>query len=450
MKTKKVDFLIRYEHKVRDLESIMLIRAELERRGYSVAFICNYEYNPQVRYQPKVLVSPAIYSDANLIGDFQNYGLLQKIVNLLWEQLIGIKDEESPNCSHNVVGTGQKAITLCWGEQTQNRIVASGVPSKNAIVVGQLNLDLLKEPFNKTLLSKEELAERYNLDGSKKWLLFVSSFAYSELDPIQIAGYIKDFGEEDLNYMINLSNKSRSEILKWFEIALQKYPESIIIYRPHPDEARKSQVLKDMEAKYPNFRVISELALKHWMNASDKVYNWYSTGLVDAKVLNKPIRLLRPCHIDRDFDYRIYLDAKKITTKNEFLADFVNFEKQNILDEDLFNSYYYIPKHFTYMKVCDILEDMLKTNKYDINYSLNEYIKFGSVIVKAKFIKCLKPFLPIMQMLPVLKGMVKKRLDKRDIVINTLKQGYDKNVATEQDIQEIYQRVKPIIYGPKV
>lgn len=55
-----------------------------------------------------------------------------------------------------------------------------------------------------------------------------------------------------------------------------------------------------------------------------------------------------------------------------------------------------------------------------------------------------------MQMLPVLKGMVKKRLDKRDIVINTLKQGYDKNVATEQDIQEIYQRVKPIIYGPKV
>ena len=102
------------------------------------------------------------------------------------------------------------------------------------------------------------------------------------------------------------------------------------------------------------------------------------------------------------------------------------------------------------MKVCDILEDMLKTNKYDINYSLNEYIKFGSVIVKAKFIKCLKPFLPIMQMLPVLKGMVKKRLDKRDIVINTLKQGYDKNVATEQDIQEIYQRVKPIIYGSKV
>ena len=52
MKTKKVDFLIRYEHKVRDLESIMLIRTELERRGYSVAFICNYEYNPQVRYQP--------------------------------------------------------------------------------------------------------------------------------------------------------------------------------------------------------------------------------------------------------------------------------------------------------------------------------------------------------------------------------------------------------------
>ena len=74
MKTKKVDFLIRYEHKVRDLESIMLIRTELERRGYSVAFMCNYEYDRQDRYQDKVLVSPAIYSEANLIGDFKNHG----------------------------------------------------------------------------------------------------------------------------------------------------------------------------------------------------------------------------------------------------------------------------------------------------------------------------------------------------------------------------------------
>lgn len=446
MKKRKVDFLIRYEHKVRDLESIMLLKIELEQRGYSVAFICNYEYNPQIRYQPKVLISPAIYNDDNLIGDIKNYGMLKKIANLLSEQLIGIKDEESTNCSHNVIGTGQKVITLCWGKQSQNRIILGGVPPKNAIIVGQLNLDLLKIPFNKTLINKKDLAVRHHLDYSKKWLLFISSFAYSELDPIQTAGYLKDIGGDDLNYMINISNNSRTEILKWFESALQKYPEIIIIYRPHPDEARKSYVLKEMEEKYTNFRVISELALKHWMNASEKIYNWYSTGLVDAIVLDKPFRLLRPCHIDDAFDYRIYKDAKKITSEHDFLADFNNFEKQTILNETLFSSYYYIPKHFTYIKICDILEDMLKTNKYDICYSLNEYAKFGFVIFKTKIFKYLKIFVPIIKMIPELNSKIIQRKHKHDIVINTLKQGYDKNVATLKDIEEVESRLKPLIY----
>ena len=40
----KVDIVIRYEHKVRELESIMLLKIEMERRGYSVAFVANYDY----------------------------------------------------------------------------------------------------------------------------------------------------------------------------------------------------------------------------------------------------------------------------------------------------------------------------------------------------------------------------------------------------------------------
>lgn len=450
MQTKKVDFLIRYEHKVRDLESIMLLRTELERRGYSVAFVCNYEYELKIKYHPKVLVSPAIYNDGNLFGDIKNYGIIRKIANLLWEQLIGVKDEESTSCSHNVIGTGQKAITLCWGQQTQDRIVRGGVPKKNAVIVGQLNLDLLKAPFSDTLISKENLAVRYNIDSTKKWLFFISSFAYSELDPIQKAGYLHDIGEKDLNYMIDISNNSRREILKWFEEALQMYPDRIIIYRPHPDEANKSRVLKEMEAKYPNFRVISELALKHWLNASDKVYNWYSTGLVDAKVLDKPFRMLRPYTIDRDFDYRIYLDAKKITNRQEFLDDFDSLEKLKVLNEKTFNYYYYIPKHYTYLGVCDILEDILNTNKYDIHYSLNEYVKFGKVIIKAKILSFLKPLLPLFRIIPILKGKVQERENKRNVIVETLKHGYEKNVATEADIQEIYKRIKPIVYGQKI
>ena len=35
----KVDFLIRFEHKIRELESVMLLK--LERRGYTVELVCN-------------------------------------------------------------------------------------------------------------------------------------------------------------------------------------------------------------------------------------------------------------------------------------------------------------------------------------------------------------------------------------------------------------------------
>lgn len=452
MKRQKVDFLIRYEHKVRELESIMLIRTELERRGYTVAFVCNYEIfdAEQTHYDPTVVVSPAIYGDDNIIGEIVKYRFNRKFANLLWEQLIGVVDEEDPHCTHNVTGTGQKAITFCWGKQTHDRIVRGGVPAEKAKIVGQLNLDLLRPAFRNTLLSKAELARRFNLDIDKRWMLFISSFAYCELDSIQQRLVIEALGEDYVKQFTQLSHNSRDEILRWFEAALTNHPNDIIIYRPHPDEARKSQVLKDMEAKYPNFRVISDLALKHWMNASDKVYNWYSTGLVDVTVLGKPFRLLRPCHIDRRFDYRIYLDAEKITTQEDFLNDYDDMTCRKVLNDEVFNSYYYIPKTFTYMEVCDILENMYKTDKYDMHFSFADYLKFAKVIIGELKGKIAKPMIPILIHIPGFDGKLRARMEGRKTYAETIRSGRDKNVATEQDIREVYDRIKPVIYGQQV
>lgn len=446
MKRKTVDFIIRYEHKVRELETIMLIRAELERRGFTVAFEANYEYKQVELYDPKVLVIPSLYSDENIAGDIAKYGLKKKIANLLWEQLIGQLDEDSPNCSHNVRGIGQKAITFCWGQQTKDRIVRGGVPEANAKVVGQLNTDLLRPPFSKSLLSKEELAQRYNLDVNKKWVFFISSFAYCELDELQKSLIYKEFGQEKLDYMVNLSNKSRDIILKWFEKVLNQNPDDIIIYRPHPDEARKSQVLKDLEKKYSNFRVISELALKHWINVSDKIYNWYSTGLIDVVVLNKPYRIIRPVKISKEEDYKIYYNAKHITTEEEFLIDYHNYDCKEILDKDLFNSYYYMPKGYVYEEVCNILQDMVETDKYDIKYSLREYLKFGCMRIRFLIKQPFKNYIPLLSRLPIFK----RKFKKREFSLRIKQEGYEKNVATESDITELYSRIKPYLNGQKV
>lgn len=439
---KKVDVIIRYEHKVRELESIMLLKLEMERRGYTVAFIANYDYRSKEKYNPRLIISPAIYKDSQLCIDIARFGLKKKIVNLLWEQLMGIEEEGSPTGAHNVIGTGQKAVTFCWGENTRRRLVAAGMPLSNAKVVGQINTDLLREPFRKILATKEQLAERFKIDVGSRWFLFVSSFAYCELDIIQKEIIRRENGEKYLEEFTNISIESRNEILKWLEKALVQYPKDVIIYRPHPDEMAKSEELRSLSSKYDNFYVIADLSLKQWCNAADKVYNWYSTGMIDALVLNKPCRILRPFHIPRTYDYRIFYTASHIKTIQDFIDDYESLDTTEGVDMNLVHDYYYIPKRYVYLEICDLLEEMLNTDKYDIHYTAEEKNRFRKVYYRAELQRKLGFCKPLLRKL----GLFKDTFAKSDVTHKALDDGFAKNVATEEEIQEIYNRLKPIVY----
>ena len=440
---KSVDILIRYEHKVREIESIMLIRLEMERRGYSVAFTANYDYKNKTRYIPKVIISPAIYWEETIINDLAIYGLKKKVANLLWEQVMGIEEEESKSSPHNIYGLGQKALALCWGEKTQDRLVKAGMPKENTKIVGQINTDLLRGRYASKLFSKEYIANKYGLNFKARWNLFISSFAYCELDIIQ-KGLIRDvYGDKYMEEFTECSNESRRSILRWFEEALKKFPEDIIIYRPHPDEAKKSNLLKELEEKYPNFVVIQNLSLKHWINASDKVYNWYSTGVVDAVVMNKPWRLLRPCVIPKQYDYRLFYSANQIKTVEEFVEDYQSSENKTIIDKKLFSDYYYLPSRYVYLQICDIIEDMLKSDKYDIHYSWNERIKVLWAYIKHHIkanLQWVKPFL-------LRVNLFNEKFAKSAAIQKALDEGFEKNVATERELQELRNLLRPLVYG---
>ena len=88
----KVDFLIRYEHKIRELESVMLLKLELERRGYTVGLVCNYEHRHD--YEPKVLIVPAGYYTEHFMYEMCKYSI-RKIANLQLEQLFQSRNEEN-------------------------------------------------------------------------------------------------------------------------------------------------------------------------------------------------------------------------------------------------------------------------------------------------------------------------------------------------------------------
>jgi hypothetical protein len=61
-----LDFLILYEHVVREYESILLLKAELARRGYTVELASCWtgkSSNTSPWKKPKVLVSSCMYDD---------------------------------------------------------------------------------------------------------------------------------------------------------------------------------------------------------------------------------------------------------------------------------------------------------------------------------------------------------------------------------------------------
>lgn len=436
----KVDFLIRYEHKVRELESVMLLKLELERRGYIVGLVCNYEH--RYDYEPKVLIVPAGYYTEHFMYEMCKYNI-RKIANLQLEQLYENRNEENLDSPFNIYGYGRKILHFLWGKQVQHRLCYGGLDVNHTVVTGQLNTDLLRGKFKTQLMMKEPLACRYNLDVQKKWYLFVSSFAYCNMDTFQVNLIKKIIGLDSYNYFKQLSNDSRDSILWWFRNALITHPDTIIIYRPHPDEQNDEQLMQ-IAHDYPNFHVIADLAMKHWVNACDKVYNWYSTGQVDVVMLHKPYRFLRPYVIKEDLDYKLFLDMDSIKDEQAFQDDFANMEYRDIIDKSLFDSYYYIPQNYIYQNMCDYLEQMLLTDKYDIKLNFKENLYVALQTNKIRLMDALRKTIGD-NLTESIKKMLKPQINDFEYQ-KAIADSFDKNVANQKDIDEIEARLKTLIY----
>ena len=128
-----LDFLILYEHTVREYESDLLLKLELERRGYT-AEIRQLLDRKKLRYftwkKPQVLVSSCMYDNEAINSHvYNNIGRCNKIVNLHWEQMLSDTQEEGD--WFNMGGNAKKCVQTCWGSLTANRLISHGMEAKN-------------------------------------------------------------------------------------------------------------------------------------------------------------------------------------------------------------------------------------------------------------------------------------------------------------------------------
>ena len=130
------DFLILYEHTVREYESDLLLKLELERRGYTAQIrqLLDPKHLGWVfgKTKPKVLVASCMYDNEAINSHvYNNIGRCDKIVNLHWEQMLSDTQEEGD--WFNMNGNAKRCVQTCWGQRTAQRLQAHGMDAKNKI-----------------------------------------------------------------------------------------------------------------------------------------------------------------------------------------------------------------------------------------------------------------------------------------------------------------------------
>ena len=358
---RKYAFLFLYEVKNRELESLCLLKYELERRGYSVAIVQVLHHLHRtwlcLPYSATILVTFALYND-DRIRAFSGFCRDFKcIVNLQWEQIYRNRDESDLDTLHHIKGSACNMIHIAWGPFTADKLIdLCGISTSNVVKAGHIAMDFTKPKFHGYYMDREMLLRQYDISADKKILLFISSFSYVDIPKSilesesyqQVGISLMDFSQ--------LSVLSQSTLFQWLRDILPRHPECIFIYRPHPVEIG-SAMLAEMEDSLPNFHVIRDFSVKQWISAADKIYTWYSTAAADAYFCGKNFDILRPVPLPYDMELVLYNGCHFITEPQDFDRSIDCPEAGAPIKEETFDRFYgYGKESYTYITISDALE----------------------------------------------------------------------------------------------
>ncbi|MCR5502494.1 MAG: hypothetical protein K6F53_05770 [Lachnospiraceae bacterium] len=402
----RLDFLFIYEHKVRELENLCLMKYELDRRGYRTkilyideAYYSNRDY-PVI--DTKVLCTMACYDNYTLFWHTKEFVRFEKVIDLQWENIVFPKDEEREGAYKNYWGIGKEVVHLSWGKQNVERLLnAAHLDPKKVKLTGHVGMDFLRAPLNRYYISREELFSRYDLPIDKKVILFASPYYSDTLSKESIEGLSVRFGDDFPEYY-GFMCESQKAVLEWFERFLKENPDVILIYRIHP--GHPSAIASELERKYENFRIISELSVKQWIVACDMVYTGNSSVIVEAFFAKKLCRLLFPVPTTKGFELKLITESEKIRTYEEFersvkedlsteFSSDEEFEERFPTPRSSIEEIYLIDwKTPNYVKFANMAEEVLKEDCYRLTKKQRtDYKEYTPVQKKVRRFVALRP-----------------------------------------------------------
>lgn len=365
---KNIDFVLYYEHWQRELYGLLLLKAELECRGYSVKIgeecinkendlICSF-------YQPEVIVYPWIYSDIDVKRAMHFKRPVNKMVNLQCEQIYSPRSIE--NGFFVPKQNAKKAFHVCWGPKMRERFLQYGVEEKKLLKVGSINLDINQSEFSSVFRSRHEIAEEYGLDERKDWVIFFSNFKFPSMDKKKLEYYESvSKGVKELN---ELMCGAKEKTLQYIKTFLTKYDSIEMIYRPHPAEPLAGDLI-NLQKQLKNFHYIREDTIQQWIKVCDKFLTWNSTSVVDVYIANKSFGLLRPEEIPSYYDAEIFTGCQVINNYEAFQEFMLsNKKEQPIVKDEIIKHFYNVSQpEKAYQKLADQLINIYNKEAQTLN-----------------------------------------------------------------------------------
>jgi surface carbohydrate biosynthesis protein len=369
-----MNILIIYELYNREYENAQLLARELINRGHIVNIVDKatcFKFKGDI----DVLIIPNCYTSDNYeFYKFMTNAKNAKIINLQYEQVLSENWEKIGY--HNPKGKARDAISLCWGNNSYQRLLSSGVPKENLRLTGALHLDFLSNRFSKFYLQKKEIATSMNLNSNNKWILYISSFTLAGDNGIIADTLLNSFKSEKqtIQDFVEVSIISRKITLEWIEKLLLENKDIHFLYRLHPNEIEDG-TLKYLEQAYSGrFFCVDMYSVKQWIYVSDIVFTWFSTSIIESYYAHKNCYVLRPAKIPGDMDSVVFKGVKEINDYTSFKEiikqDSMIFSNANFsINEKLIANYYSNDgKNLTYIKIADVIEENYTKDKITKKY----------------------------------------------------------------------------------
>lgn len=342
----------------RELDNALLLKAELEKRGYRVNIMSKTE---QLRFQETdILITPNCYIKSNY--DFYRYRFnckSGKIVNLQYEQVLSPIEED--NELYSLDPTTKQITHVCWGKHTVDRLRRKNVKPELLPVTGAIQLDTTRPQFDSYWKSRDQIAEEFGLPREKKWILYISSFACfigSKINEVQKETH----SEDNVERFAVVTDTSQRATLSWFDRFLEETDEYIVIYRPHPVELSSPQV-REVVAKHPDsFRCIQDYEVKQWLKVADIPCTWLSTAISESYFMGKNCLVFRPCEIPEDVDCVLYKGVHAAEDYEAFKARILGYHPSTEyfpIDRELIEYYYDFSREPAYQKIADVVDGPL-------------------------------------------------------------------------------------------